>query len=62
MARSWTMLSNPGELLNLERWTRELERRGTRHPQIPWRRGRSSRSLDSDSEERAEEINNILYI
>jgi hypothetical protein len=66
MVSIWTLLSNPGEALNLERWTRELEleleRRGTRHPRLPWRRGRSSRSLDSDSEERAGGINNALYM
>jgi hypothetical protein len=49
-------------VLNLGRWIHELERRGTRHPWLPWRQGRSSRSLDSDSEERDEEINNILYM
>jgi hypothetical protein len=35
MVRSWTLLNNPGEVLNLERWTHELERRGTRQPPPP---------------------------
>jgi hypothetical protein len=35
---------------------------GTCHPRLLWRRGRSSRLLDSDSEEGADEINNVLYM
>jgi hypothetical protein len=37
MVRRWTLLSKPGEVMNLESWTHELERRGTRPLRLPWR-------------------------
>jgi hypothetical protein len=54
MVRSWTLLSKPGETVNLERWTCELEERGRRHPQLPWRHERNSSSLGSEREEGAD--------
>jgi hypothetical protein len=60
MVRSSTILSKPEEVLKLENWTQELERRGTSHPQLPWRRERNSRSLGSESGEGADEINIIF--
>jgi hypothetical protein len=62
MVRRWTLLSKPRETVNLERWTHEMEERGTRHPRLPWRHERNSRSLGSEHEEGAYEINNVLYM
>jgi hypothetical protein len=62
MVRSSTILSKPEEVLKLENWTQELERRGTSHPQLPWRRERNSRSPSSESDEGAVEINIVLNL
>jgi hypothetical protein len=43
-------------------WTRELKRKGTSHPRLPWRQERSSKSLGYESDVGADEINNILYM